>query len=72
MSQDTLCPLGVIQPETSTAALWLLGLSLGAGLTWDFTPNLSAVLEWDRYDFRFAGTGRDAVHATSVGLQYRY
>ncbi len=48
------------------------GLSLGAGVSWDFTPNLSAVLEWDRYDFRFAGTGRDAVHATSVGLQYRY
>lgn len=48
------------------------GLSLGAGVSWDFSPKLSAVLEWDRYDFRFAGTGRDAIHATSLGLQYRY
>ena len=49
-----------------------VGLSIGAGLSWDFSPNMSAVLEWDRYDFRFQGTGRDAVHATSIGLQYRY
>ena len=48
------------------------GLSLGAGLTWDFTPNLAAVLEWDRYVFHFVGTGRDAVHTTSLGLQWKY
>ncbi len=47
------------------------GLSLGAGVSWDFTPKLAAVLEWDRHDFRFEG-GRDAVRATSVGLQYKY
>ncbi len=49
-----------------------VGLSIGAGVSWDFSPNMSAVLEWDRYDFRFQGSGRDAVHATSIGLQYRY
>ncbi len=49
-----------------------LGLSFGAGVSWDFTPKLSAVLEWDRYDFKFAGTGREGVRATSLGLQYRY
>lgn len=49
-----------------------LGLSLGAGVSWDFTPKLSAVLEWDRYDFKFAGVGREGVRATSLGLQYRY
>lgn len=48
------------------------GLSLGIGASWDFTPKLSAVLEWDRYTFKFAGTGRDPVRATSIGLQYRY
>lgn len=47
------------------------GLSLGAGVSWDFTPKLAAVLEWDRHDFRFEG-GRDAVRTTSVGLQYKY
>lgn len=47
------------------------GLSLGAGVSWDFTPKLAGVLEWDRHDFRFEG-GRDAVRATSVGLQYKY
>lgn len=49
-----------------------IGLSIGAGVSWDFSPNMSAVLEWDRYDLRFQGSGRDAVHATSIGLQYRY
>lgn len=48
------------------------GLSLGAGLSWDFSPNLAAILEWDRYVFHFIGTGRDAVHATSLGLQWKY
>ncbi len=48
------------------------GLSAGAGLSWDFSPRMSAVLEWDRYWVHFAGTGRDPVNATSVGLQWKY
>jgi opacity protein-like surface antigen len=48
------------------------GLSYGAGVSYDFTPRLSAVLEWESNDFRFAGSGRDPVRSTSLGLQYRY
>lgn len=48
------------------------GLAYGAGVSYDVTPRLSAVLEWDSHDFRFAGSGRDPVRATSLGLQYRY
>lgn len=48
------------------------GLSYGAGLSYDFTPRLSATLEWDSNEFRFAGGGRDPVRSTSLGLQYRY
>jgi len=48
------------------------GLSYGAGVSFDFTPRLSATLEWDRDDFRFAGAGRDPVRSTSLGLQFRY
>jgi OOP family OmpA-OmpF porin len=48
------------------------GLSYGAGVSYDFTPQLSATLGWDSHDFRFAGTGRDPVRATSLGLQYKY
>ncbi len=48
------------------------GLSYGAGVSYDFTPRLSATLQWDSNDFRFAGSGRDAVRSTSLGLQYRY
>jgi len=66
--------------ETSTAAGSAitagtergLGLSYGAGVSYDFTPRLSATLEWDSNDFRFAGGGRDPVRSTSLGLQYRY
>lgn len=48
------------------------GLSYGAGVSYDFTPQLSATFGWDSHDFRFAGGGRDAVRATSLGLQYKY
>ena len=48
------------------------GLSYGAGLSYEFTPRLSATLEWDTNDFRFPGGGRDPVRSTSLGLQYRY
>ena len=48
------------------------GLSLGAGLSWDFTPNLAGVIEWDRYHFNFVGSGREAVNAASLGLQWKY
>jgi OOP family OmpA-OmpF porin len=66
--------------ETSTSASSAVaagsdhgfGLSYGAGLSFDFTPRLSATLAWDSNDFRFAGSGRDAVRSTSLGLQYRY
>ncbi|MBA3771069.1 MAG: hypothetical protein H0X13_00905 [Ramlibacter sp.] len=48
------------------------GLSWGGGLSWDFTPRVSATLEWDSNDFRFAGGGRDTVRSTSLGLKFRY
>jgi OmpA-OmpF porin, OOP family len=49
-----------------------LGLSYGAGLSYEFTPKLAATLEWESNDFRFAGGARDPVRSTSLGLQYRY
>lgn len=48
------------------------GLSFGAGLSFDFTPALSATLEWDSTDVPLAGGGRDPVRSTSLGLKYRY
>jgi OmpA-OmpF porin, OOP family len=48
------------------------GLSYGAGLSYDFTPRLSATLQWDSNDFRFSGGAREPVRSTSLGLQYRY
>lgn len=48
------------------------GLSYGAGVSFTFTPRLSATLEWDSNDFRLPGAGRDSVRSTNLGLQYRY
>ncbi len=66
--------------ETSAAATSALAtgsgrgfrLSYGAGVSYDFTPQLSATLGVDSHDFRFAGGGRDPVRSTSLGLQYKY
>ncbi|MDO8375089.1 MAG: porin family protein [Polaromonas sp.] len=48
------------------------GLSLGAGVSYDFSDRWSAVLQWERHDFKFSGSGRDNVNATTLGLKYRF
>ncbi len=48
------------------------GLSLGAGVSFDFSDRWSAVLQWERHDFKFFGSGRDNVNATTLGLKYRF
>lgn len=48
------------------------GLSYGVGAEYAFTPNWSAVLQWDEHDLKFPGGSRDGVSSTSVGLKYRF
>jgi OOP family OmpA-OmpF porin len=48
------------------------GLSFGAGLSVDFTPRLSATLQWDSTEVPVTMGGRDPVRSTSLGLKYRY
>jgi OOP family OmpA-OmpF porin len=48
------------------------GLSFGAGLSFDFSPRLSATLQWDSTGVPLTIGGRDPVRATSLGLKYRY
>jgi OOP family OmpA-OmpF porin len=45
------------------------GLAYGGGLSYSFSPRLSAKLEWESYDLRAAG---GPVRSTSLGLQFRY
>lgn len=48
------------------------GINYGVGLSWDFTRRASATLGYDSYDVRgMTGELRD-VHATSLGLRWRY
>jgi hypothetical protein len=48
------------------------GGSYGAGVGFDVSNNGTVVLEWTHQDFHFAGTGREAVKATSLGYVYRF
>ncbi len=48
------------------------GLSYGLGASYDFTPRVSGVVGWDSHDLRFAGSGRDTIRTTTLGLQFRY
>lgn len=48
------------------------GLSYGAGLAFNMTRNWSAVLEWERHEFDFAGNEGQDVDLTSVGVKYRF
>lgn len=49
-----------------------LGLAWGGGVSYDITSHVSATLEVDSHDLRFAGGTRDPVRSTSLGLQFRY
>ncbi len=47
------------------------GETYGVGVDFNFTQNLTAVLEYDRSRVKFAGD-KDHINMTSVGLKYRY
>lgn len=55
---------------TGRASGW--GPSYGLGLDWAFTDNWSAVLDWQRHRFDFAGDDNGWVRSTSIGLKYRF
>ena len=48
------------------------GLSYGFGVNYAITPKVSGVAGWDSHDLRFSGSGRDAIHTTTIGIKYRY
>ncbi|CAN5179602.1 hypothetical protein BH10PSE16_BH10PSE16_07750 [soil metagenome] len=48
------------------------GVSYGLGAEYVFSPQLSAVLQYDEHRMKFAGEGRDRISATTVGLRYRF
>lgn len=48
------------------------GLSYGLGAEWMFTPALSAVLQWDEHNLKYAGGGKERLGTTSIGLRYRF
>lgn len=48
------------------------GGAYALGASYNFSSNWSAVLEWNRTRFNFAGNDREWVRSTSLGLQYRF
>ncbi|MFZ2295412.1 MAG: outer membrane beta-barrel protein [Polaromonas sp.] len=48
------------------------GLSYGLGAEYSFTPQMSAVLQYDEHNLKFPSSGRDRISATTVGLRYRF
>lgn len=48
------------------------GLSYGAGVSWELSPQATATLNWDSQDFRLVPGRGEIVHSTNLGLQWRY
>lgn len=48
------------------------GGSYGIGAEFAFSPQVSAVLQYDEYNLKFAGGNRDRINTTSLGLRYRF
>jgi OmpA-OmpF porin, OOP family len=74
--------LGTTYSRTEVTASPLSGIATGresgwaptygAGVGYDLTPRSSIVLEWNRYDMRFAGVGKQEVTTTSLGYVHRF
>lgn len=48
------------------------GLSYGIGAEYAFSTSWSAVLQYDEYRMKFAGTGNDKITNTSLGIRYNF
>lgn len=48
------------------------GISYGVGAEFLFTPQLSAVAQYDEHRLKFVGSGRDRIGVASLGLRYRF
>lgn len=48
------------------------GPSYALGVDWAFNENWSAVLDWQRNRFDFAGDDNGWIRSTSIGLKYRF
>lgn len=48
------------------------GSSYGVGGEYMFNTQMSAVLQYDEYNLKFAGGNRDRINSTSVGLRYKF
>lgn len=74
--------VGMVYGRTEVTASALSGIptgkasgwegSYGAGVGFDLSPRSSIVLEWARYDLRFAGVGKREVDTTSIGYVHRF
>lgn len=59
-------------PGTASGGDNGLGASCGAGVGCDLSARSGVVLEWQRHDFHFVGTGKDEVDLLSVGYVVRF
>lgn len=48
------------------------GLSYGVGAEYAFTPQWSALLQYESHDLKFAGDSNERVGVTTLGVRYRY
>lgn len=46
--------------------------SYGVGVGFNFTPRSAVVLEWNRYELNFVGTGKHDITTTSLGYVHRF
>ena len=74
--------LGALYGRTDSEVLPASGLSggkesgwepsYGLGVGFDFTPRSSIVLEWNRFDLNFVGSGKQEITTTSLGYVHRF
>jgi OmpA-OmpF porin, OOP family len=64
----TINPASGITPGKESS--W--GMSYGIGAEYAFSSSWSGVLQYDEYRVKFAGTGREKINNTSLGVRYKF
>jgi opacity protein-like surface antigen len=81
-SLNLLGKIGTTYSDTDTSAAPLslvptgsangFGVSYGMGVEYAFTPQWSALLQYESHEVQYAGDNSDRIGVTTLGVRYRY
>lgn len=58
--------------DTPSGKAYGWGANYGVGVSYDLTPDMTVLAQWDETNLKFAGEGQEHVNGASVGLRFKF